>query len=96
MKAIAMVPVLLCAWALPLMADAGDLPDVQGQPDGERQYDRKIEQAAIRRAATKMGELRGTIEGVNHRHLIAVEDLSRNQTRWLGFPVLEEPEVSES
>lgn len=49
---------------------------------GAQQYDRKLEQAAMDVAASKMGELRGAID-VGQR-LVIVEPIDRNKPTHLG------------
>lgn len=53
-------------------------------------HDRTIEAAAIRKAAEKIGELRGSIDGNAERHLLQIKDLKVDRSSRLGFPVIEE------
>lgn len=55
-------------------------------PSGEK-YDRTIEAAAIKRAAEKIGDLRGSIQGSDTSIIIDEEDLKKGQSSRLGFPV---------
>ena len=52
----------------------------------ERKYDRKIEAAAIEKAAQKIGELRGSVTGDLISEIISEEDLNGAQ---MGFPIIE-------
>lgn len=55
---------------------------------GEK-FDRNIEAAAIRKAAEKIGDLRGTIEGLDATPIITIQDLGRDQSSHLGLPVID-------
>ncbi len=56
---------------------------------GKATYDKRIAQAAIERAAKKIGDLRGSIEGAEPKYFLTDEDL-KNQSSQLGFPIIDE------
>jgi len=53
-----------------------------------KKYDANIEAAAIKRAAGKIGDLRGSVEGFDGRFLIDVQTFGQDQSSHLGFPVI--------
>ncbi|MGB7286731.1 MAG: hypothetical protein WBC71_07360 [Salaquimonas sp.] len=53
-----------------------------------KKYDRKIEAAAIEKAAEKIGDLRGSVSGDMIGKIISEADLSLNQSSRLGFPII--------
>lgn len=55
-----------------------------------RKYDRKIEAAAIRNAAQKIGELRGSVTGDLIGQIISEADLNGRRSSALGFPIITE------
>ena len=59
-----------------------------------RSHDRNIEAAAIEKAAAKIGELRGSLEDDFIGQIIREEDLARDHSNLLGFPVIREKSVS--
>jgi len=56
---------------------------------GKQKFDRKIEAAAIRRAAEKIGDLRGSLEGNRDAYIVDPEELGREQSSHLGFPIMQ-------
>jgi len=58
---------------------------------GKAAYDRRIEQAAIRRAAQKIGELRGSLDGMDDAYIVLENELNTDQSSHLGFPIIVEP-----
>ena len=64
--------------------------DKNQQGEAAKRYDRKIEQAAIQRAASKIGDIRGSIEGHGDSHFIAEDDLRDRRSQRLGFPIIQE------
>lgn len=63
---------------------------------GKKAYDRKIEAAAIMRAARKIGDLRGSLEGVEEGYIVKSDDLDKERTSSLGFPVIREERNSDT
>ena len=59
----------------------------------KKPFDAKIEAAAIEKAASKIGELRGSIDGSHDGYLITLDDLDKKRTSALGFPILREQPV---
>ncbi|WP_075995754.1 hypothetical protein [Salaquimonas pukyongi] len=53
-------------------------------------YDKKLEAAMIRKAAEKIGDLRGSVEGLNSGYIIDGAALESDQSSRLGFPVIQE------
>ncbi|MCB1386285.1 MAG: hypothetical protein KDJ80_10155 [Nitratireductor sp.] len=53
-------------------------------------FDPKITEAAQRKAAEAIGDLRGGIDGFGDDYLVHQEDLAKEKSSWLGFPVIEE------
>ena len=58
--------------------------------ENKKQYDTKIEAAAIKRAAEKIGELRGSVQGNKEAFFIDERSLDGGKTSRLGFPIIEE------
>ena len=59
-----------------------------------RTHDKSIEAAAIEKVAAKIGELRGSLEDDFIGQIIREEDLTRDHSNLLGFPVIREKSVS--
>ena len=57
---------------------------------GKKSYDRKIEKAAIRRAAEKIGDLRGSLEGFQDGFIVLENELDGPKSSSLGFPIIRE------
>ena len=57
---------------------------------GKKSHDRKIEKAAIRRAAEKIGDLRGSLEGFKDGYIVLETELDGPQSGRLGFPIIRE------
>ena len=53
-------------------------------------YDKKLEAAMIRKAAEKIGDLRGSVDGLDEDYIIDNAELEAEKSSWLGFPVIEE------
>ena len=53
-------------------------------------YDKKLEAAMIRKAAEKIGDLRGSVEGLDNDDIIDGAALKSEKSSWLGFPVVKE------
>lgn len=62
---------------------------------GKQQYDRKIEAAAIKRVAAKIGDIRGSIGDDNASHIITDEEITNPKSSQLGFPIIEEKPVDQ-
>lgn len=60
---------------------------------GKKTYDRKIEQAAIRRVAEKIGDLRGSLDGIKDGYIVLETELNGAQSSRLGFPIISEPDI---
>lgn len=60
---------------------------------GKKTYDRKIEQAAIRRVAEKIGDLRGSLDGIKDGYIVLETELNGPQSSRLGFPIISEPDI---
>jgi hypothetical protein len=60
---------------------------------GKKTYDRKIEQAAIRRVAEKIGDLRGSLDGIKDGYIVLESEMKDPQSSRLGFPVIREPDT---
>lgn len=58
--------------------------------DVEKAFDSKIEAAAAAKAASKIGELRGSLDGLDDAYLITQDDLDQKRTSAIGFPILRE------
>ena len=54
-------------------------------------HDAKIEAAAIEKAAEKIGDLRGSLDGDMIGKIISEDDLKQQRSSRLGFPILLEP-----
>ena len=59
-----------------------------------KKHDRKIEAAAIKIVANKMGDLRGLIDGFDTNMISAEQDLLKDRSSSLGFPSISEPRSS--
>ena len=53
-------------------------------------YDKKLEAAMIRKAAENIGDLRGSVEGLDNGDIIDDAELKSEKSSQLGFPVIEE------
>jgi hypothetical protein len=53
-------------------------------------HDAKIEAAAIQKVAGKIGDLRGSLEGMESRFLTNEETLKQDHSSHLGFPVIQD------
>ncbi len=78
----------------PQFAFAGD-PDGSGKGittlgKPSEKYDRKLEAAAIERAANNIGELRGSLHGFEGEFIVETDDLENGASKSLGFPTIRE------
>lgn len=88
MAVLAVAGAALVAMTATVQADTHSSIEYHG---GKAAYDKRIEQAAIERAASKMGELRGSIKDDDGTvHILTEEDLV-SQASQLGFPILGVP-----
>lgn len=84
---------LVASIALSTAATASDTRESSIQYYGDAQpgkYDKKLEAAAIKRAGEKVGDLRGSLEGIDSTFIVKPTDLKADQSSHLGFPVIRE------
>lgn len=53
-------------------------------------FDKKIAAAALKKAAEKIGDLRGSIEGLDENFIATNKELTNSRQTALGFPRLQE------
>lgn len=77
--------------AMPAMAEPQHESSIQYYGDAAPgKYDKKLEAAMIRKAAEKIGDLRGSVDGIDNGYIIDNAELKTEKSSWLGFPVIEE------
>lgn len=64
---------------------------IQYHGDAKPKYDKKIQAAAIERAISKIGDLRGSLKGFNNSYLVTEKDLKAIKSSSLGFPRIQDP-----
>jgi hypothetical protein len=88
MGALACACAIVMATAIPAYAEKEGASFVyQG---GKKTFDRSIEKAAIRRAAEKIGDLRGSLDGIRDTYIVLENELKGARSSRLGFPIIEE------
>lgn len=69
MRTFALLAASAIAWAIVVPSAAAE-SSIQYYGGAEPKYDKKIEKAAIEIAAGKIGDLRGSIEGINRQDIL--------------------------
>lgn len=92
MAVLAVAGAALVAMTATAQADKKSSIEYHG---GKAAYDKRIEQAAIKRAASKIGDLRGSIKNDDTVHILTEKDLLE-QSSQLGFPIISTPQPDRS
>lgn len=55
-----------------------------------KSFDKKIAAAALKKAAAKIGDLRGSLDGLDEDHVATAKELRDIRRSSLGFPTIQE------
>lgn len=89
--AVAAASVACLLVAMPATAETKHESSIQYYGDAAPgKYDKKLEAAMIRKAAENIGNLRGSVDGIDNGYIIDGAELKIEKSSWLGFPVIEE------
>lgn len=86
----ALVLAVVIGFSTPVIAEMVTNGSITVHSGPKKKFDRKIEAAAIAKAAERIGELRGSVSGDAIGEIIRESDLDGSRSSGLGFPIIEE------